>query len=134
MTLDDVGGPLATALGLTVDTTLFLGKKPERPDALVWVMEYGGMPDQPELGTGKILLEEPRLQIGARGVKGDYQGPRQLIQTARYWVTTVVNTTLNGVAWKAILVVTPPFFLQRDTNDRVEFVMNVQALKATSAT
>ncbi len=128
--------PATPATGtITASRKIYTGIRPATPDNVVWLMEYGGLPDEPTLGTGGTAtrLEFPRLQFGARGIPHDYTTPRNVAELGRIAAMTVVNTTLSGVLFQELSVVTPPFFLQRDENNRVEIVMNLQAMKDPSA-
>lgn len=129
------GSPTTPATGtVTVTRKVFKNFKPELPDNAVWVMAYGGLGDEPNLGSGgtQIRLQFPRLQIGCRGAANDVATPEALALACEIACMAVLNTTLSGVAYKGLDIVTPPFFLQRDLTNRVEWVQNVQAMKDLS--
>lgn len=125
---------LATQSIGTVGTNLFYGILPDTPDACVTLFEYGGMPNEPNMGTGTTRLVFPRIQAVARGIKDDYDGPRVKIQDVVTAFTLIANQNLSGIKYLAILALSDPFFLRRDDNFRVEFVCNFQVTKAYSAT
>ena len=125
---------IAQGIGTALDTDVFLGKIPADPDVVVVLSEYTGMADEPDLGTGNIRLEFPRIQVLCRGAKDDYATPRQTAQTAKQKLMKVLNQTLSGVRYLAINVESGPFFLRRDQNDRIEIVANYQVTKEFSAT
>ena len=100
MLLAEIGAYLiANGVGTTLDTDVFLGKVPSDPDVIVAVQEYGGLADEPDLGTGNIRLEMPRIQVLCRGVKDDYSGPRQVCQTAKIQLMKIRNQALSGVRY-----------------------------------
>jgi hypothetical protein len=125
MTIDDVAGYLAVQMGLTVGTNIFIGKKPPKPNTLMWVSEYPGLPDEPDLGMNRSRLEFARLQVGSRGEPNDYYTPELNVQLAKTALARVVNTTINFREYREIGILQPPFFLRRDINDRVEIAINV---------
>lgn len=116
--------------------TLYRSIVPEAPDVLVTLFEYGGLPNEPELGKGTTRLEFPFVQAMARGVKDDSDGPRLVLQNVVTAFTKVMNQTIapGGVVYKAIAAKQAPFFLRRDDNFRVEFVVNFEVIKDYSST
>lgn len=114
-------------------TPLFTGKLPAQPDVCGALMEYGGKSAEFDLGRTAIRLEFPRFQLICRGVRDDYAGPRQLAQNAFIQLSNVINQTLSGVRYLTIDGMQSPFFLRRDTNDRVEIVCNYEVMKASTA-
>lgn len=130
------GAPATPASGtITCTRKVFLGISPATPDEAVWLLEYGGIADEPNLGSGGTAtrIEFPRVQMGFRGAPHDYQTPRSLAESARIGAMAVVNETLSGVAYQELAVLQPPFFLERDETNRVVIVMNLQAMKDPSA-
>lgn len=134
MVLAELVTYLATQSIGTAATDLFYGLMPESPDACVVLYEYGGMPNEPDLGTPNTRLEFPRVQVVTRGVKNDYDGPRLKAQDVVTALTKIANQTLSGVSYKAVQAIQPPFFLRRDDNFRVEFACNFQVTKGYSST
>lgn len=116
----------------TLGTDLFYGRVPASPDVCTVLMEYGGLPIEPDLGTPTIRLEFPRVQVLTRGLKDDYDTPRLKAQAVLVALTAIVNQSLSGVAYKVAAALQSPFFLRRDQNDRVEIACNYQVMKAPS--
>ncbi len=119
----------------TRGTTLFYGIVPDFPDALVTCFEYPGPKSEPNLGKTTMNNEFPRLQVIARGVKDDYDTPRQKLQDVVTALTKIANSTLPGggaTIYKAFEG-RAVSFLQRDDNFRVYFVVNFEVTKAYSA-
>lgn len=135
MVLPELTTYLATQGIGTAGTNLFYGILPDTPDALVTLFEYGGFPNEPDLGTGGTTtrFEYPRIQMLCRGVKDDYDGPRLKAQQVVAALTAVVNTTLSGIYYISVIPLQAPFFLRRDENFRVEFACNFQVSKGNSA-
>ena len=117
----------------TSGTNLFYGFVPPDPDAMVTLFEYGGQPNEPDLGTVNTRLVFPRVQALARGVRDDYDGPRLKIQDVVTALTKILNQSLSSVAYKAVEPLSDPFFLRRDENFRLEFVCNFKVTKAYSS-
>jgi len=139
LTLVELGTYLISqGIGTTLDVDVFLGKMPATPDVAVALFEYGSLPAQPNLSGGGaspgtlIRYEFPRIQILVRGVKDDYSGPWTVAKNARKAMLAIQNQTLSGTYYISALPENGPFFLRRDTNDRVEFAANYQVEKAES--
>lgn len=124
------------SLGLTVQVNLFRGILRPAPDFGVWLMERGGLPDELDLGTGLIRNEWPRLQVIVRGVEEDYDTPRLLAQQIRTALakigSTGANSSINGVAYKAVMPLHAVEPLPQDDNLRWRFTCNFQVEKEYS--
>lgn len=121
-------------LGLTSGTNLFRGKLPDTPDICVVVYEYGGMPNEPEMGGTTVRLEFPSIQIVTRGVKDEYDAPRLLAQQVMAALTKIGGQTLSGVVYGCVMAKQPPFPLGWDDNFRMRFACNYHVQKGYSAT
>lgn len=112
-------------------TNLFYGLLPEDPDALVTMYEYPGLPNEPNLGQATVNLEFPRVQVITRGVKDDYDTPRQKAQDVVTALTRIANAAIvsGGVQYKAVMALNAPAFYRRDANFRVLFTTNFQVTK-----
>lgn len=124
----------ASGLGLTSGTNLFYGILPPDPDVLLTMFEYGGQPNEPNLGRGTTRLVFPRVQVLARGIKDDYDGPRLVLQNIVTLFTAVVNQNVTGIRYLAIEPLQDPFPLRRDDNFRIEIVCNFKITKEYSST
>lgn len=116
----------------TRSVNLFYGITPEDPDALVTFFEYGGLPNEPNLGKQTINLEFPSVQCVVRGLPNDYDTPRQKIQDVVTAFAKVANQSIavSGIQYKAIMAKQPPFFFKRDANFRIYFIVNFHIDKA----
>ena len=119
----------------TAAVNLFYGIMDDTPDAQVVTFEYPGLMNEPNLGKTTANLVYPRIQVQARGIAYDYDGPRQKLQDVVTAFTKVTNQTIvvAGVSYKAIMALQDPFFLRRDANFRVTFACNFQITKEYSA-
>lgn len=132
MVLTELTTYLASQSLGVVGTNIFYNITPETPDALISLFEYGGMPSEPDLGTPNMRLEFPLIQAITRGVKNDVDGPRLVAQNIVTAFTKVINQSLSGVSYKAILAKQAPAFMRRDENFRTYFVCNFQVFKVYS--
>lgn len=132
MLLPDLETYLAGAgLGLTAETNLFHGILPPSPDVVVALFEYGGRPNEQDLGTPNVRLEFPRVQVVVRGVRDDYDSPRLLAQKIVAAFAAVFNQVLTSATYKSIIMINmpPP---QRDDNFRIEQRTNFEVTKTFS--
>jgi hypothetical protein len=124
---DDVAG-LLEAVGVgVVGTTIFVGRMPESPDYCIALVEYmGEAPDFTQ--GGGMAYELPRVQISVRGTSeaGGYDTAYDAARTIFKEVAKVTNTVLGTTFYQRLRPLQSPFVLQRDENDRVVFVVNVE--------
>lgn len=126
---------LATGMaGYVVNTNLFYDMAPADPDAMLAVLPYGGLPDEPNLGTGGTVtrLETVRFQLVSRGAREDSQTPQLKLLQARVILVAVLNTTLSGVKYVGIEALSPVAHVAQDPNLRYEWSENFQAIKEPS--
>lgn len=116
----------------TQGTDVFYGLVPPNPDSVTSLMEYGGLPSEPKLGTGVLRLTFPHIQALVRGVRDDYDTPRAKIVTLVNIFVSIVNANVGGVRYLAIEPLQDPFLLRRDDNFRCEFVCNFKVTKEPS--
>lgn len=126
---------VAEGLG-TAATNLFYAVEPPSPDDTLTLYEYGGLANEPEMGTPGTRLEFPSIQARARGV--DYNATRLRLQNVVSSFTKVGTDSsriaLSGVNYKAILAIQPPQYLMQDVLFRYIFVCNFRVTKEFSAT
>ncbi len=138
MVSQEVAAYLATkGYGSTAapNPTIVWNVKPDSPDAVVSVIVYGSLPDEPDQLTLTTRLEYPRIQIWVRGVKDDSDNPELVSQQIKATLMAFVgNTSLSGVLYKAFMPVSGPMKLKQDDNFRWEWVTNYQVVKAVSVT
>lgn len=130
MVLDEIGNYLQTNGIGTLGSTLFVGTLPDTPDALVGLMEYGGVGPVHALGGGDAKYERPRVQVVARATT--YSAARTKIEAVYKLLHKVTNTTLSSVRYLMIEAVQSPFFLEKDGNNRVKLAVNFQVHKELS--
>ena len=116
---------------LTVGANLFMGIMPEgtsdgvtTPDECVAVFESPGMPPiilGGQVGAGSSRITRPKLQVQARGNPGDYPGARALLKSVVDKLDLVLDSTLIGVRYYRIELITDLNVLKRDEYDRVTF-------------
>lgn len=135
MVLPELTTFLATQGIGTAGTDLFYGIMHPDPDAQVVLYEYGGVANEPDMGTENIRVEYPYVQICSRGAPNDYANPRKKLQdvVAALAKIGVTVTTLSGIYYRSVQAIQPPFELKRDDNFRVIFACNFRVEKAWSA-
>ena len=113
-------------------STLFIGEMPATPTACVALFEYGGLAPEKGFGTPGNKWETPAIQVVARGVKGDYAGPRAKVATAYAELSKVEAQVLSGTFYHHIHAVQAPFLMRRDELERVYMAVNFLAQKDPS--
>lgn len=126
----------ADGLGLTGDINLFYSLMPP-DDAVgglvsVCLYEYGGMPNEPEMGKLTTRLEFPSIQAVARGLANDYDGPRLMMNNVVTSFVKILNQNLSAVRYLAVEPMQPPFLMRRDDNFRVYIACNFKVSKRYS--
>lgn len=121
------------ALGVGVlGTTLFIGSMPATPDVCVALFEYGGLAPEKGFGTPGNKWETPAIQVVARGVKGDYAGPRAKVAVAYAELSKIEAELLGSTFYHHIHAVQAPFLMRRDDSERVYMAVNFLAQKDPS--
>lgn len=115
-------------------TNMFYNLMPPDPDVALVLYEYGGSPNEPNMGKGTTNLVFPRIQARTRGVRDDQITPRANLQAIVTLFTAVVNVSIGGIPYLAIEPLSDPQFLARDENWRYEFIVNFKVTKGYSAT
>lgn len=119
----------ALSLG-TYGTDLFLDEMPENdPHICTAVFESGGQPPDLGFGVPGIQYEHPTIAVWFRGVERDSAGPQARARTAYLELPKVQGTTLNGTLYHTLVPMQPPFLLERDSQGRCIYVVNVLADK-----
>jgi hypothetical protein len=95
--LEAIGDYLQAQGQGTLGTNLFLGMMPETPDACVCVYESSGLAPMETMGTAAFAVEQPGLQVIARGARGDYPGARDKAVAVRALLAAVIETTISGI-------------------------------------
>lgn len=112
-----------------VGTTIFVGRLPDSPDNCTAIYEYTGQ--QPLFTHDDPLphIERPRFQVTVRNAS--YAAGRAAIETI-YRELFLRNVALTSARYLWIVPLQQPFYLRRDDNERVEFVVNFECMKALS--
>jgi len=134
MVLDELATHCAANGIGTPGFDLFYGILPPDPDVCTALFEYGGMPSEPNTGSGGTVnrLVFPRIQVLTRGIKDDYDGPRIRAEQVVTLFTAILNQNIAGVRYLAVTPLQEPFPLRRDDNFRIETVCNYQVYKEPS--
>jgi hypothetical protein len=130
MLLDELSAYLGTQGIGTVGTDIFNGIIPDSPDALVSLIEYGGVSPVHALGGGNAKWERPQVQVVVRATT--YSAARTKIETIYKLLHKLTNTALSSVLYLMIEAVQSPFFLRRDESTRVLLACNFQISKELS--
>ena len=118
--LDEIADRLALLdLGLIVK-----GQMPATPDRAVALNEYAGGGAETGFGFPGLQDELPGLQVKVRGVRDDYAGPRDVIETIYRELPKVQGQLLSGTMYRMIKPQQVPFILERDSSERCVFAVN----------
>ena len=121
---EDIKDMLAavSALGLTFNTNLFVGREPSKPDNTVTIFDTPGFPPQVTLGIGDDDYYYPSVQIRVRNL--DYNTGWALIQSIETSLHGRAQETWNGTLYSVILCSSGPAMLDWVENNRVRFIIN----------
>jgi hypothetical protein len=134
----EVAARLASALSLSLGTTLFRDELPETSVLAGVVRVTGGLETETGFGVLGSQFEWPALQVVFRGVPNDVDGPRDKAQLAHDDLAKVeaVTLTASGVSsafYHFIHPQQPPFPLKKDEQGRRYYAVNVLVKKEPSA-
>lgn len=118
----------AQALGLTVGTNLFKGRLTDTPAVQMALAAYPGGPAEYIQEQATAALVRPRVQAVVRNP--DYAAAEALCQQVVTALEGLRNATLDGVRYLRCRRTGEPFLLRTDGNDRFEYAVNVELLKA----
>lgn len=137
--LDDLGLYLEdVGVGIPGET-LFLGQVPlDVPgvavqDALLALIEVPGLPPERVHTRRDAVIEQPVIQVLARGLQHDYVEARTRAQTAWLALDGLANVTLNGTHYLWIQALQSPFLLRTDAMGRAVIIFNIRCAKALAA-
>jgi hypothetical protein len=127
--MDDLADYL-TGAGIAVP--IQKGTLAQDPDDVLAMRETGGFPSQhvSAVTNGYAVLEEPTVQILARSAS--YNLAEQTIRLAFGLLDGLRERTLNGIVYYFITAMQPPFFLERDDNDRYVLAFNIHVRRQTT--
>jgi hypothetical protein len=129
----DLGNHLDTATiatqDLTIGVNLFLGRLPDTPDTCVSLYQASGGAPVDQFGSAAPQITQPSVQVRARAA--DYSTAEALANDVWGVLVLVANATLTSTRYLRLEAKQTPFPLERDTQDRVVFVFNLEAIKET---
>lgn len=127
--LDDLALYLEQGGVATRADTLFANFLPDEPDTAMGLFEYSGIEAVKPMASspGAAVVEQPFVQILSRS--SDSVVARAKAQAA-HSLLDGFHGTLNGNAYGWIAAMQPPFYMQRDQNDRVWFSFNIAVKKS----
>ena len=135
MLLDDLADYLSTQGIGTVGTDIFKAMSPDTPDDVVVLYESGGFPAEHTMttGPGQAVLERPTVQIVCRSAR--YDSAREVAHQVDQILNGARDTIINGITYRWIEAMQPPFHISRDARDRQEVGCNyrIQRDAATSS-
>lgn len=120
---------LQAGLG-TPDVDLFEIRSPDKPDSVIVVRGYPGLPPGKTQGTPGISLEHPNLQITVRDPASDVAMNRAM--NVYKALQIVRNQLLSGVRYMHITPLSQPGLIGFDQNGRTEVGFNSQVEKEVS--
>jgi hypothetical protein len=126
MLLDDLTDYL-TGAGFAVP--IQKGSLAQDPDDVLALRATGGFPSQhvSAVTNGYAVLEEPTVQVVARSAA--YDTAEATIRLAYGLLDGFRGQALNG---HFISAMQPPFFLERDDNDRYVLAFNIHVRRQTT--
>ena len=129
--LPEIGTYLAanvTDTTLTLGTNLFLGRLPETPDTCVALIETAGLIGVEAMGGSSLpAYTRPRAQVLVRA--NAYSDASSLAEDIYKQMQEVDNESLSGVYYLRANGMQPPFYLERDEQERALFSCNYQTLR-----
>jgi hypothetical protein len=130
-TVTEVGAHLETDAVATVGTDLFLGRLPDSPDDCLAVIITPGLAGVDTFTGDGILVEQPGLQILARGA--NYSTAETLARSAFDSLVAITNEAVDGTQWlRCAPVQSEPFSIGRDDRDRAILSCNFEVMKEPS--
>lgn len=122
--LEDNGG------GVVVGTSLFYGTMPPTPDACGVLIEYEGRGMLRRIVDDGAQTEMPRVQLVYRSTT--YTEGMTAIRTMWALLDAIVNTELGTTFYQRVSAIQPPFYVERDGNDRFLFAANFEVTRESS--
>lgn len=110
--------------------SVFAGYQPPSPNKCIVLYEYSG--ETPETS---FVATYPRLQIRVRGEPNDYAVTRDkaeelfnLLHATSLDLSAI--SPVEELSYPSVYALQNPFLLQRDENERPEFVFNLKTMRA----
>lgn len=114
--------------GVVVGTSLFYGTMPSAPATCASFVEYEGTGFVRRQGGARC--ERARMQVLYRAET--YTAGLAAIRTIMSVLDGIVNATLGSTFYQRVEALQPPFFLERDDNDRFVFAVNFQVTREST--
>jgi hypothetical protein len=109
---------------------LFAGEIPAKsPDNAIGLLNTPGAAYEFVHNANQPVAESPGFQLRVRGP--DYEEANARIEAAAR-VLTLRHQVLSGVRYQSVVPASPPFYLERDGNERHVFVCNFEVSKEPS--
>lgn len=116
---------IASGVGTAFGTDLFVNYRPETPDVVVVLHEYGGEQPVNVMSTGLPPVVKPRIQLEVRGVPEDVPGAYQLAVAAYTSLCLVMDLTI-GTHRMTLIPLGTPILSSRDDQLRPTFTCNFE--------
>lgn len=108
---------------------------PDTPDLALAIFATDGFPASHTMGgggAGSAKLQNPGLQLLARGPRNDRRAARDLLASARAKLDGLTNTTLSGCRYVAVFAVNEGHFVENDKNERPVYAQDFTVCKEPS--
>lgn len=107
---------------------------PDTPDVVVAVVATSGFEASHTMGggAGSAKLQNPGLEVLARGPRNDRKAARDLLAAARAKLDGLTNTTLSGCRYVAIFAANEGHFVELDENERPVYAQDFTVVKEPS--
>lgn len=125
-TLQMLADLIVYAGGGTQGTDVFAGRMPTSPDDCVSVSVYQGLPPDYVQESAAPASERVSFQTLIRGTSREAVETKA--QTIWRGVASVRNQYINAAFLLAVRPMQSPFELMQDSNDRVVYVFNAEAM------
>lgn len=117
----------------TAGTNLFRYTMPDTPDVVTCLYEYGGLPNEPEMGGTTVRMEFPHVTVHTRGEIDDADGPRLELQRIVTSFAKIGDQDILGVRYNAVIALMPPAPISKDANHRYRYTCNFRIFKGYSS-
>ena len=112
---------------------IFLSRLPDGPgsiDRCAALIEYQGTAPEFTHDISGIAYNNARVQLTVRDAPSEYAAARAWAETINQALARIVNQTLSGVFYLAVIPLSEPFLMRRDELDRPIIASNFSILKA----
>lgn len=138
MLLDDISDYLTSQSGgaIVATSNLFVGRRPPVPDECVTIYETAGPPTIHAFNPlpGQAVVEQPRIQVVARGAAEDYAAARTLSHRAFMLLDGFPRRLINGVEYCWGSALGSPALMGYDELNRPLVTFSIDLVKRLSTT